>query len=104
MKRTTNPALKQLIDDLQRAGQRQLARRLAAPARRRSAVSVWKIERAAARGETVIVPGTVLSDGELTKPVTVYALKFTRASKEKIVKAGGAAQPLTAESKGRILV
>jgi large subunit ribosomal protein L15 len=40
------------------------------------------------------LPIKVLGDGELTKPVTVVAHRFTRAAREKIVAAGGQAEDL----------
>ncbi|HLF04575.1 MAG TPA: 50S ribosomal protein L15 [Dehalococcoidia bacterium] len=40
------------------------------------------------------LPIKVLGDGELTKPVTVVAHRFTRAAREKIAAAGGQAEDL----------
>ncbi len=52
-------------------------------------VNVGKIEKYAKEGETVIVPGKVLGDGELRKKVTVVAKGFSKKAREKIEKAGG---------------
>ncbi len=60
---------------------------LTGPTRRSSGVNLSAIERHASA--TVLVPGTVLGTGELSKPVTVAALKFSKSAKEKITKAGG---------------
>ncbi|WP_346661927.1 50S ribosomal protein L18e [uncultured Methanobrevibacter sp.] len=39
--------------------------------------------------ETVLVPGKVLSNGDLTEKVDVVALKFSAKAQEKIESAGG---------------
>ena len=55
--------------------------------RRGNEVNLSLIERYSTG--TVLVPGTVLGTGELSKAVTVAALKFSKSAKEKITKAGG---------------
>lgn len=42
-----------------------------------------------ADNRTVVVPGSVLGTGEVTRPLTVAALRFSRTAREKIQKAGG---------------
>ncbi|HDD72605.1 MAG TPA: 50S ribosomal protein L18e, partial [Candidatus Aenigmarchaeota archaeon] len=37
----------------------------------------------------IVVPGVVLGSGEITKPVSVAALRFSKSAEEKIKKAGG---------------
>ena len=39
--------------------------------------------------ETALIPGKVLSDGDLTKKITIAAWAFSEKSKEKIKQAGG---------------
>ena len=41
------------------------------------------------QGETVLVPGKVLSNGDLTEKVNVAAFKFSQKAQEKIESAGG---------------
>lgn len=59
------------------------------PSRQRREVNVYKIEKYAREGETVVVPGKVLSVGELSKPVTVAAMNFSAGAREKIMQAKG---------------
>ncbi len=59
------------------------------PTRQRREVNVYKIEKYAREGETVLVPGKVLSVGELSKPVTVAALNFSAGARDKILQAKG---------------
>ena len=48
-----------------------------------------RINRAAKKGETVIVPGKVLGSGEAPKGLKIAAWKFTATAEEKIKKAKG---------------
>jgi large subunit ribosomal protein L18e len=59
------------------------------PSRQRREVNVYKIDKYAKDGETVLVPGKVLSLGELTKKVDVAALKFSQGASKKINEANG---------------
>ena len=47
------------------------------------------INRHAVADETILVPGKVLSNGELDKKVNVVALKFSAKAQQKIESAGG---------------
>jgi len=98
VKRTgpTNIYLRQLIDSLKIKSRElkvplwmEIAEKLEKPRRSRIEVNVVDIERNTEKNETVVVPGTVLSVGDLTKPVTVAAWKFTPTAEEKIKKAKG---------------
>jgi len=99
MKRTgpTNINLQKLLGELKELGRKQnaliwrlVAEELAKPTRRRREVNISKIDLASDENSTVLVPGKVLSSGELTKKVTVAAWKFSGKAKEKINKKGKA--------------
>jgi len=64
----------------------EIASALAVPTRQQSSVNLERINKSNA--STVIVPGKVLSSGELSKKVSVYALGFSEKAKEKLKKAG----------------
>ncbi len=68
---------------------KDVAEKLAKPNRRQVEVNISDIERNSAKDESVIIPGIVLSNGELTKPVNVAAWKFTPAAEKKIKDAKG---------------
>jgi len=100
VKRTgpTNPILKKLIEDLKRKSiekqsnfLKDIAEKLNKPRRQRVEVNVAHIERYTKKGETVVIPGVVLGYGELTKPLTISAWKFSKPAKEKIEKIKGKA-------------
>ena len=52
-------------------------------------MNLFRLDRLVESKDTVVVPGVVLGTGEITKPATVAALKFSGSSKAKIEKAGG---------------
>lgn len=70
---------------------KRIAEELHKPSRQRRVVNVYKINKYARPGETVIVPGKVLSVGELHKKVDVAAVNFSSGAKEKIIQAKGRA-------------
>ena len=57
--------------------------------RSRRVVNVSSLERFANEGDTVLVPGKVLSAGELGKKLNVAAWNFSEKAAEKVIKAGG---------------
>ncbi|MFA6460965.1 MAG: 50S ribosomal protein L18e [Candidatus Woesearchaeota archaeon] len=59
------------------------------PSRQRREVNLYKIDQFAQDGETILVPGKVLSMGELKKKVDVAAMSFSAEAKQKIVEAKG---------------
>ncbi len=100
VKRTgpTNPLLKKLIENIRKKSfetnskfLKDISDKLNKPRRQRVEVNLSKIDRYAKKGETIIVPGVVMGFGELTKPLTVSAWRFTGPAKEKIEKSKGKA-------------
>lgn len=99
MKRTgpQTLTLKNLIRDLNKLGKKnkvnlwlRIARDLSRPTRIRRAVNLYKIDKRTLVGETALVPGKVLSVGDLTKKLTVAAYQFSEKAEEKINKVGKA--------------
>ncbi len=84
----------------------QIAKHLMRPRRSKKPVNVGTLGKASEKSSTLAVGGIVLASGEITKPVSVYAWKFSAKAKEKITKAGGKAMPLAelAESKEKARV
>jgi large subunit ribosomal protein L18e len=96
MKRTgpTNFHAQQLILELEsKALESKFWKRilgdLKKPSRMRRTVNVYKIDKYAKDGETVLVPGKVLSVGELNKKVAVAAFTFSLEARKKIEEANG---------------
>jgi large subunit ribosomal protein L18e len=59
------------------------------PRRSRVEVNISRINRHTKPRDVVVVPGKVLASGELDHEVSIGALSFSRAAKEKIEKAKG---------------
>ncbi len=92
----TNPQLKKLIADLRSLSTKEkvslwgrLADDLSRTTRQRREVNLYRINNAK-EGETAVVPGKVLSKGDLNKKTTVAAFRFSEKAKEKINKTGKA--------------
>jgi large subunit ribosomal protein L18e len=69
---------------------RRVAEDLEKPSRIRREVNLYKLNKTVKEGEVAVVPGKVLSLGEITKPITVAAYRFSAEAKEKINKKGKA--------------
>ncbi len=102
MKRTgpTKERSKRTIALLEKAGRKgnnaiwlDLASRLSKPRRQRPSVNLWKIEKLAKifPGKSLVVPGKVLGNGQISEKASVIAFEFSTGAKEKIKKAGGKA-------------
>ena len=68
---------------------KRIASDLEKPTRRRATVNLYKINQNTKDEETVIVPGKVLSVGELDHKVNVAAFNFSTEARNKIVNAKG---------------
>ncbi len=94
--RDKNPLLKELIENLLKKSLelnapiwKAVAKGLNRPRRKCYEVNLYKIQKYAKEKETIVVPGVVLGDGEINKPVTVAAWRFSGKAREKIEKAKG---------------
>ena len=87
----TQELLKQLENAKESAIWRRVAKDLRLPAKLRRTVNVYKIDKHARDGETVLVPGKVLSVGNLSKKVDVAALHFSQEARRKIEEKKGKA-------------
>ena len=101
MRRTgpTNYQLKVLIEELEPKAQqsrfwKRIVKDLKKPSRQRRIVNLYKINKCVKEGETIIVPGKVLSVGDLNKKVDIAALNFSSGAKEKIIEAKGKAMTI----------
>ncbi len=99
VKRTgpTNPILKELVQELRILSYKEkaplwkrLADDLEKPSRQRRSANIWKIDKYTNDKEIALVPGKVLSDGELTKKMTIAAFQFSKEAMNKINKKGKA--------------
>ena len=100
MVKRTGPStleLKNLILELKKLASKQkiklwkrIAQDLERPTRIRREVNLYKINKYVRQGEMALIPGKVLSLGNLDKKTTVAAYKFSNQAREKINKIGKA--------------
>ena len=107
----TNPQLQQTIEQLRKKAYQEqsnlwlrVAEDLEKPTRSRIIVNISRIERNAKDGETIVVPGKVLGNGELTKKVTIIAWQFSNDARDKISKVGKAVDFTGEMPKGKIRI
>ncbi len=91
----TNPTLITLIHELKKHASenkapiwKDIALRLEKSSGNWPIVNLDKINRFIDEKETALIPGKVLSNGELTKKITISAWSFSEKAQEKIKKAG----------------
>ncbi len=92
----TNPMLLDLIHELKKQSNendvaiwKDIALRLEKPSRNWPEVNLDRVSKYILEKETALIPGKVLSNGNLTKKVSIAAWSFSEKSQEKIKKAGG---------------
>ncbi len=87
LERKTNQELvKTIIEAKKKKNWLEIAAILSSPRAKKISMNLDKINHEAKEGETVIIPGKVLSQGELNKKIKVVALSFSEMAKEKISK------------------
>jgi len=91
----TNIHLVELIEGLKEKAKKEntnawlkIADALSKPTRKRKVVNISKINHYSKENDVVLVPGKVLSAGNLNHKVTVVAYQFSQQAKEKINKNG----------------
>jgi large subunit ribosomal protein L18e len=99
--RPTDPTVLRLVRDLKKRSNEQkveiwrhVSERISKPRRNIVEVNLSRINRNTKAKDVVLVPGKVLAAGELDHEVSVGALSFSRAAKEKIERAKGKALTL----------
>ncbi|MBI2451924.1 50S ribosomal protein L18e [Candidatus Pacearchaeota archaeon] len=63
-----------------------IAKLLSYPTRKQSSINLSDIEKQTTPGDTVLIPGKILSKGEITKKVRICALGISETAKEKLKK------------------
>ncbi|HXW66937.1 MAG TPA: 50S ribosomal protein L18e [Thermoplasmata archaeon] len=96
--RQKNPELHRVVVALRRAADAHdaaiwgaVADRLERPRHGARPLNVGHLERIAEAEEWIVVPGKLLADGPLSKPITVGAAAYSGGAREKVHAAGGAA-------------
>jgi len=92
----TNPMLVSLIHELKKQANendapiwKDIAKRLEKSSKNWPEVNLDRLEKYVQKNETALVPGKVLSSGNLLKKITIAAWSFSENAEQKIKKAGG---------------
>ena len=92
----TNPMLITLIHELKKQASeneapiwKDIALRLEKPLKNWPEVNLDRISKYTSEKEIALIPGKVLSTGNLTKKISIAAWSFSDKSQDKIKKAGG---------------
>ncbi|MCI4352451.1 MAG: 50S ribosomal protein L18e [Thermoplasmata archaeon] len=100
--RKENPELVRVIIELEKAAKahrapvwQAAAERLARPRHHVFPLNVGHLERLAQAQETILVPGKLLAEGNLTKPLTIGAISYSSEARSKVHAAGGKALTIT---------
>jgi large subunit ribosomal protein L18e len=98
----TNPNLESLVSELKTISRenqapiwRTVAIKLEKPARTWSEVNVASIEKNAKPKDSILIPGKLLGNGTISKPVTVAAYSASESAVRKIESAGGKYMKIT---------
>ncbi len=82
-----NPILVETIRAAKKSGSPfwlRIAGILSGPRRSRIAINLNEIEAVTSEGDSVVIPGKVLSQGEVSKKIAVAAFGFSEKSREKL--------------------
>lgn len=95
----TKDSTRKLVVELEKHGKKKkkkfwivLSKALAKSSRSRPKVNLWKLSKLEKKspGKILVIPGTVLSTGEIEGKIEVAAFRFSGKAKEKISKTGKA--------------
>ena len=85
MKRKLNPELVETIIKAKKLeGWIKIAGLLSSPRRNKISVNLDKIDKESKEGDTIVVPGKVLSKGDVSKKIRIAALSFSEKAKGKL--------------------
>lgn len=90
--KTTDPRRRRLIRALHKTKRRfwkTVSEFLNKSRSNRIVVNIGKIDVFSENNDIVLIPGKVLSSGELSRPVTIAAFSCSKKARKKILKAGG---------------
>jgi len=100
LKRKTNLGLVEtIIAAKKNKAWREIAGLISTPRKRQVSINLSDIDKKSKQGEIIVIPGKVLSQGELNKKIKIVALNFSEKAKEKIIKSGSEAISMLKEIK-----
>ncbi len=87
LNRKTSPLIQETISiALKNKNWNFLAKILSSSTRKYSSINLFEIDKQTSIGDTVLIPGKILSSGDLTKKVRISALYISDSAKDKLKK------------------
>ncbi len=86
----TNPLIKEAVITLNKTkakAWKDVARRITAPTRQNKGVPLSRISKYTAEGDTVVIPGKVLGNGDINHSITLAATGYSKKASEKLKEA-----------------
>lgn len=85
-RKTNSEIVKTIILAKKNDDWKEIAEILSGPRKNRKNMNLEEIDKISQGGETIVIPGKVLSQGELNKKIKIVALNFSEKAKEKLLK------------------
>lgn len=99
-KKKTNPELVgAILAAKKNESWKRVAEILSSPRKNKRQENLTKINAEAKEGDVIVIPGKVLSMGELNKKIKVVALSFSKGAEDKILKANSTISTIVDEIK-----
>ncbi|MEX2017432.1 MAG: 50S ribosomal protein L18e [Candidatus Pacearchaeota archaeon] len=98
-KKTSSELVETIVASKKNDSWNAIASVLSGPRKNRMSINLDEISRISKAGETIAVPGKVLSQGELDKKIKLIALAFSESARKKIIDAKGEMETLINEIK-----
>ena len=87
LSKKTNPSLVETVKEAKKhEAWMGVAGNLSTPRRNRAEMNLTQINENSKDNETLVIPGKVLSQGEITKKIKIVALNFSETAKAKLLK------------------
>lgn len=89
LQRKTNPkVVETIISAKKKDAWLEIASLLSTPRRKQIDMNLNEIDKEAKEGDVIIVPGKILSQGEISKKIKIVGIGFSENAKAKLEKAG----------------
>jgi large subunit ribosomal protein L18e len=100
LRRKTNPELVETIIAAKKAkAWGEIVGLISTPRKRHISINLSEIDKKAKQGDIIVIPGKVLSQGEISKKIKIVALNFSEKAREKLLKSDSEAISMLKEIK-----
>src|SRR3972149_7841065 len=98
-RKTSNELAETILASKKNNAWNEVAAILSGPRRQRISINLGEISKIGKAGETLVIPGKVLSQGEINKKIKLVAFAFSQNAREKILEAKGEIETIFNEIK-----